>query len=334
MNRNPNLLAAVAAAPTDVGPRRVYSDWLMEKADPRGEYIAAMLTRNGPVDPVRRKIARLRADELFSAHRAAWSKDLEALGASRLVFSNGFVSEMHLAASKLLNFEAILALEPVTHLVVKLDDSGALAEVMKSPTFHRIRHLTIDGDADSWAEALGEVGGDDDDGDDEGTLCLKSFEALVLHGGSEAAVEFVASSKAFSKLQRLSVTGVEVGDAALEALAGGVLKLNTLYASRAGVSDEGVEGFVKSKAAAGLQFLALGGNELADEALAALASSTKLSKLKRLEVPANAFSDEGLEALLTPKALPALKSLDLRGMYFDDGVLDQLRSRFRDGLKV
>jgi uncharacterized protein (TIGR02996 family) len=40
---NPDLLAAVLAAPDDDAPRQVYADWLMERGDPRGEFIALQL---------------------------------------------------------------------------------------------------------------------------------------------------------------------------------------------------------------------------------------------------------------------------------------------------
>lgn len=37
------LLAAIARAPDDVAPRQVFADWLMERNDPRGEFIRAQL---------------------------------------------------------------------------------------------------------------------------------------------------------------------------------------------------------------------------------------------------------------------------------------------------
>ena len=39
------LLAEIYAAPDDDAPRLVYADWLQERGDPRGEFIALQLER-------------------------------------------------------------------------------------------------------------------------------------------------------------------------------------------------------------------------------------------------------------------------------------------------
>ena len=49
------LLAAVFAAPDDDAPRRVYADWLLERGDPRGEFIQLQCARGLSIttlDPV------------------------------------------------------------------------------------------------------------------------------------------------------------------------------------------------------------------------------------------------------------------------------------------
>ncbi len=43
------LLDAICADPSDVDSRLVYSDWLRESGDPRGEFIANTRTR-GPIE--------------------------------------------------------------------------------------------------------------------------------------------------------------------------------------------------------------------------------------------------------------------------------------------
>jgi uncharacterized protein (TIGR02996 family) len=60
------LLAEVAAAPADDGPRRVLADYLMEKENPRGEYIALALDNR---DLERR-------DELLAQHEDRWLRDV------------------------------------------------------------------------------------------------------------------------------------------------------------------------------------------------------------------------------------------------------------------
>lgn len=323
MKRNAQLLAAIVERPDDHGPRRVYADWWMEQAEPRGEYVSSVLTLDSRVDPVRRKLARKAAWEVSSKHEKEWTSDLLALGATQPKFSLGFVREVTLAEKSLANLEALLALEPITHLEVRLESGAALAEAMTKPCFNRIRHVAIDGDADGWAEALGE-------GED---LAVASLEGLVLRQASEEAVQALAVMKGLAKLERLSLTATEAGDGGLAALAAGVLKLKTLYAARSGVTDEGVATLAEGRGATSLEMLALGANELSDDAFNALAESGKLKKLARLELPMNDISADALLALTDAKVLPALKSLDVAGMGLE-GELDALHKRFGPRLKV
>jgi uncharacterized protein (TIGR02996 family) len=79
------LLAAVADAPDDDGPRLVYADWLSERDDPRGEFIA-LQCRAHPTDAERE-----RAELLLRAHRSAWLGPLAlAFVRSSVVFERGF----------------------------------------------------------------------------------------------------------------------------------------------------------------------------------------------------------------------------------------------------
>jgi uncharacterized protein (TIGR02996 family) len=75
------LLAEVAAAPADDGPRRVLADYLMEKENPRGEYIALALDNR---DHARR-------DELLAQYEERWLYDVAStLLGSTVQWSRGF----------------------------------------------------------------------------------------------------------------------------------------------------------------------------------------------------------------------------------------------------
>lgn len=322
MNRNPDLVKVIGAQPKDPAPRRVYADWLLERSDPRGEYVQAALTLATQIDPARRKKLFMRAAQLLSQHQETWSADVKKLGAQGLRFSNGFIAEMTLAESQLKNFEQLLELEPITHLVVKLESGAALALAMKSPSFARIRHLTVEGAVDKWASAI-----------EKSELPPAGLEAMLLRGASASALEVIATRRALSGLQRLSVTGNQVGNAGLEALANGVLRLSTLYAARAGLDDEGVAAFVMSDAVTPLEHLALGGNDLGDESLEAIISSQTLKKLRKLELCGGDFSAETLAELAKPSTIPSLRILDLKHVYVGPNLVAPLMNRFRDGLK-
>jgi uncharacterized protein (TIGR02996 family) len=77
------LLAAIYDAPDDDGPRLVYADYLTEKGDPRGEFIALQI-RGG--DPKREK-------ELIKKHGAGWLGPLApVLLKEGIEFRRGFVA--------------------------------------------------------------------------------------------------------------------------------------------------------------------------------------------------------------------------------------------------
>jgi uncharacterized protein (TIGR02996 family) len=64
--------AAIAAAPFDDGPRLVFADWLEQRGDPLGEFIALSLARP------RTEAASIRRRALVQVHAEAWLGELKA----------------------------------------------------------------------------------------------------------------------------------------------------------------------------------------------------------------------------------------------------------------
>lgn len=79
------LLAQVVSAPEDERVRRVYSDWLLEQGNPRGEFIALQL---GPTSAASTRRARA----LLAKHRAEWLGELDRV-LVKTVFRRGFLAE-------------------------------------------------------------------------------------------------------------------------------------------------------------------------------------------------------------------------------------------------
>ena len=115
------LLAAVYAAPDDDGPRLVYADWLLERGDPRGEFIALQFApsheRNTPA-------MRTRESELRARHGVAWAgalakaTPLEAL----MHFQRGFVETM----------------------LIGFDAPAHVAAVTNAPEWRTVRYVQVD----------------------------------------------------------------------------------------------------------------------------------------------------------------------------------------------
>ena len=93
----PELLAAVYAAPSDPEPRQIYADYLLERGDPRGEFIALQLADlRGGLD----KAGRARVRALLGEHRHAWLGPLApVLVQSGTEFHGGFLARARLKRS-------------------------------------------------------------------------------------------------------------------------------------------------------------------------------------------------------------------------------------------
>ncbi len=77
------LLAAIARAPDDDAPRAVYADWLQERGDVRGDFIALQLRPGAGRDPKREAA-------LVKAHGKAWLGPLAPVLIGQPVFERGF----------------------------------------------------------------------------------------------------------------------------------------------------------------------------------------------------------------------------------------------------
>ena len=116
-----SLEAAVYAAPSDDAPRMVLADALLEKGDPRGEFISLQLEAS------RRRLTaaeRWREYDLLEAHRDAWLGPLTlALDEWNEIveFRRGFVDTLAIASDK-----------PHTHKVIS-----------ESPQFKTVRTLLL-----------------------------------------------------------------------------------------------------------------------------------------------------------------------------------------------
>ena len=77
------MLEAILVAPADDRPRRVLSDWLLGRGDPRGEFISCQL--------VTRDAARARAAKLLALHELAWLRPLP-VAVESWTFARGFLA--------------------------------------------------------------------------------------------------------------------------------------------------------------------------------------------------------------------------------------------------
>ncbi len=143
------LRTALLLAPDDEGPRRVYADALIERGDPRGEYLALQL--EGPVPAEARE---LRARALWQRHGPRWlEEEFGALDRSGpvLTWDRGFVSRVDLSLDELSRLEQPLARQPVRSLRAT-GLTADLAAVEASALLPRVRELGLEHDLEVVSE--------------------------------------------------------------------------------------------------------------------------------------------------------------------------------------
>ena len=102
------MLEAVLAAPADDRPRGVLADWLIERADPRGEFISCQLAGT--------PAASVRAAELLALYERVWLSPLP-VAVESWTFARGFLASVRVraveSAQVLRRFHPLVAIEPI-----------------------------------------------------------------------------------------------------------------------------------------------------------------------------------------------------------------------------
>lgn len=136
-DRGDDLLDAILDDPEDDHTRRVYADWLVEKNDPRGEFIQLqMLEYDGSATEAQRK----RAARLLRKHRRAWIQ-LGSVRERSAVFERGFLSACELGHVEERRLDAsIFTRELMT--VRRLDlNEGVLRDIQHLAVLPHLRSL-------------------------------------------------------------------------------------------------------------------------------------------------------------------------------------------------
>jgi uncharacterized protein (TIGR02996 family) len=156
---------AIRAAPDDDAPRLVCADWLLDRGDPRGEFVAVDVRRHrsAPKDPDYGRLSD-RHDELHRQYAATWAAPLVTLGVARPFFHRGFVGYASLLDDAVANLGAICRLEPVVEVYLGGDDDDAYATAAAALELAQIRRFQLSGGpataallASPWLGAIDEL---------------------------------------------------------------------------------------------------------------------------------------------------------------------------------
>jgi uncharacterized protein (TIGR02996 family) len=154
-------LREIRTDPEADGPRLVCADWLLDRADVRGEYIvvACQLARLAPGTPEYTTLD-LRRRKLDVQHQRRWLKRITTLGAQGLRvgdsprFTRGFVESITLIGQHVTSFEAVCDQEPITDVTFVNCGPRDYERLAAIPALNLVRDLTLRGELPLRCEVL------------------------------------------------------------------------------------------------------------------------------------------------------------------------------------
>jgi uncharacterized protein (TIGR02996 family) len=341
---NPELEARILTNPDDLEVYLVYSDWLSERGDPRGELIAVQRQLGQQPDDATLKA---REQALLDANGATWLGELVKLGPKDLAVTWrwGFIDAVRIGP-------------PIDqHEYSEIDFPDTIAQLMRLPGIGFLRVLVIgargfDDSPTSWSgciEALVDAG------------VPPSLRSLAFSRGEFwdiSSTELGDLSPLYPQLQHLRELSIELGAMSFGAM--DLPSLQKLEIITGGLTGENVASIVEARWPAletlslcigqtgndygctvelsdlepllttdhlpGLRHLSLSNSSLADELAAALPRSPLLPRLQTLGLDRGTLSDAGARTLIAHwDAFAHLQSLDLSHGFFSNEIIDQLK---------
>ena len=303
------LLAAILEDPENDDARRIYADLLVERGDPRGDFILVDLALDGRLSIRKRAQLSARRWELLEAHRKRWFP--YALGAMRtrhgfLHAVKGNFKQLRAAASKL------FAAEPVTEVELGGVDEELVKPLLAAPWLPRVRRLILRGATGDQGFARLAAS--------PAAAGLRALNVGNHRLGPEALARLGAG---LPRCTSLVLSGNPIGNKGLAGLRRWqhLPGVETLYLSGCGISAPGIHELLRGAAAsaeaagalARLDKLCLSDNDgLGNKAMEALAAyAPLLPRLRRLELINTGLGEAGARAILDAP-FPALRRLDVR----------------------
>jgi uncharacterized protein (TIGR02996 family) len=271
------LLQRVLETPDADEPRLVYADWLIERGDPRGDFISVQIHLRQRLSPSSRMEFKAKEAALLSEHDAEWAAPAGI--ADEHTFVRGFIERVRADARKFLaGFAPLMEKEPVQSLRLRCSGSSDVERLIESGLLARIPNLKLEGEiGDEGARMLAKA---------PHLAKLKSLNLGSTGLTSEGAAH-LAASPYLGALETLSLTGNAIGSEGLAALASApsLTNLEALFVARNEIDDDGVIDLARAPAMRTLQRLGLAGNfEITDEGARAIRESPHLKALKRCEL--------------------------------------------------
>jgi uncharacterized protein (TIGR02996 family) len=203
-NANAALLEAVLADPADDLPRTVYADWMQQREDPRGELITLQLAASRLPKGAKRRALENKAESLIAMHKKTWAPPF-----GKYTYERGFAVLWKVPVDTFPRYAtAVFAAEPIQTLDVSqgnaLDPSPSIEPMLARPELARVKRLEIRRvriPVEMFAKFVA-------------TKSLANLRELDLTYAamSKSSIESLTQLAAFTKLEKLCLSGTRVDD--------------------------------------------------------------------------------------------------------------------------
>jgi uncharacterized protein (TIGR02996 family) len=254
------LLAEITSAPDDDAPRLVYADWLLERGNPRGEFIQVQCSLKGgirnrgfstDVDRGAPGLVRREA-ELFHKHHKQWLQPVREY-VRGYVWRRGFIARVVSGPAFLPGAATVFAAHPVESLKLA-GMTPAAFEALRETPLSRVRQLDLS------CQRMGSrfvhvLLGEN----------LARLEDLDIAGNDQlgsAAVVRLATEGHLGSLRRLNLINVQAGDEGLAAISTSpnLQRLESLAIAGNGITALGLRVFTEALSLPRLRQVDLGAN--------------------------------------------------------------------------
>lgn len=315
-----SLRLQIVANPDDDAPRQVLADLLIERGDPRGEFIALQLQ----LEHGRDVSMAARADELLKAHAREWVglSRTEVIGS----FRRGFI-------------EGVQVLDPqVTSVVSRLCSREPVRELhFVSPRRFEMHSLVLA----SWLPRIRSI-----------EFSSSNRHTLAVNAD---ALEVLLASPSVRKLERLILRDQPLGDQGATIIANHAPPLTSLVLDNAeltargartlagirwlnrlrelslannAIQVQGVEALVGNGSGRQWKSLDLSGTAMGNAGAFVLSRASRMTGLETLLLARNRIGPNGLKALLEAPHFKSLKDVEFSGNPIASAGRAKLMERF------
>jgi len=339
------FLDAIKSDPDDLSNYQVYSDWLSENGNPRGELMAMQLQLESPklAAPARKKLASAEK-KLLKSHASEWigaplsdylvdqkqGEELEDERNYQFTFARGFLDTITFGLedqefAKVMSKADVTMVRRITIADVFYDDDGACFDILAKGKYDNCRYFTVGDDyypqgtenAEKMLKKMPLIeeinfNSTTRNGSQIFKLKMPKLRSISLEAGYDYPIEVLAKNKSLENLETLFIFPhmLEPGD-------------DEPY-----VSLDSWKKFCKAKHFTSLKSITIRCTEFGNEGMEALVKAPFFSQLEELNLSNGTIQEEGA-MLFAEQDLSNFKTVDFSSNYIPKAGISAIKAKVK-----